>query len=69
MNLKIDSRQKIKYIRSFLAELKSNPSASPFMTINISECGFYDFEFITRRRKTIAQIDKDTKDNKYDSVR
>lgn len=41
----------------------------PFITINYSECGFYDFEYVTKRGQTINDIEKNLKENKYETVR
>ena len=36
---------------------------------NPAQAGFLDFEQITRKKITIQDIEKNLKDNKYDSVR
>lgn len=40
----------------------------PFVHIAHTECGFYDFDYITKRRFTISDIEKNLKDNKYETV-
>lgn len=70
MHLKIDTKQKIKYIRNFIHDLRvpTSPTSS-FININPNECGFFDYDYITKKRKSIGDIDKDLKENKYQYVK
>ena len=66
---RIDSRDKIRYIKNYLNELKSNPEVMPFFTINVEESGFIDYEFVTRRRHNLSDIERRLKENSYDNIK
>ena len=66
---RIDSRDKIRYIKNYLNELKTNPEVMPFFTINVDESGFIDYEYITRRRHSFNDIEKRLKENSYDNIK
>lgn len=67
---KIDSREKIRSIKNYLTELKSNPELMPLFTINVEESGFIDYDYITRRRHTFTDIQKKLlKENNYDNIK
>lgn len=62
---RIDTRDKNRYIKTYLQELKANVELVPFFIINSNETGFFDFEYITRKRISFAEIEKNLKDNRY----
>ena len=69
MSVKIDSKDKVVYIRHFIADLKANKVASNFINFtNPNETGCFDFEFITRRRLSFSEIEKKLKENKYEQI-
>lgn len=40
---KIDSRDKIRFIKNYLNDLRANPELMPIFTLNVVETGLYDF--------------------------
>ena len=40
----------------------------PFFTMNINETGFFDFEYITRKRLSFPEIEKSLKENRYETI-
>jgi hypothetical protein len=59
---KLDSREKIIHVRNFLHELKTTPHIGHFIQFgSITETGYLDFDFISRRRILFPEIEKKVK--------
>lgn len=52
-----------------MLELRLSTETQPFLTLAQNECGFYDFDYVTRNRITLDDIEKNLKDFKYDTVK
>ena len=67
--LVLDSKDKIKFVRSFIHELKTDKEMSLFLVLNPDEIGYFDFGYIARKRETINEIEKNLKESRYGNVR
>lgn len=65
----IDSKEKIKFVRSFINELKADKDISLFLVLNIDEIGYFDFGYVCRKWETIGDIEKSLKESRYSTVR